>query len=445
MPRRAHVGSRLRERRQMLALKQSQLAKEVGISPAYLNLIEHNRRRIGGKLLVDLSRALDVDPSVLSQGAETRLVEALHAAAGARGALSEPEPAGPPPEGERAEEFAERFPGWAGLVGAQAARIDTLERTVEALTDRLTHDPFLSASLHDVLSVVTAIRSTAGILASGEAVDPEWQARFHRNLYEDSQRLATSSQALVSYLDEEIEAAGTGSNAAPQDEVEAWLSGTGFHMAELEGEGAETRMDALVGEARALSSAPARQLAQGWMQRYVRDAARMPLDQIEAVLAEHGPDPARVAHSFGVSLPAAMRRMGALPPRKGEGPRFGVVICDGSGTLTFREPLNGFALPRFGAACPLWPLYQALVRPGTPVRAVVDMPGPSGLRFTCYAYCQTRGRQDFAMPPVLEATMLIVDGGPEGEAATPIGTSCRICPREGCAARREPSILAAGL
>ncbi|MGC8203958.1 helix-turn-helix domain-containing protein, partial [Aliiroseovarius sp. PTFE2010] len=83
MPRRTHVGSRLRERRQMLALKQSQLAKQVGISPAYLNLIEHNRRRIGGKLLVDLSRALDVDPSVLSQGAEARLIDALRAAAGA--------------------------------------------------------------------------------------------------------------------------------------------------------------------------------------------------------------------------------------------------------------------------------------------------------------------------------------------------------------------------
>ncbi|MGC8204014.1 short-chain fatty acyl-CoA regulator family protein, partial [Aliiroseovarius sp. PTFE2010] len=350
-----------------------------------------------------------------------------------------------PPETDRAEEFAERFPGWAGLVGAQAARIVALERTVEALTDRLTHDPFLSESLHDVLSVVTAIRSTAGILASGDPVDPEWQTRFHRNLYEDSQRLAKSSQALVAYLDEEIEAAGTGSNAAPQDEVEAWLSGTGFHLAELEGAGAQARMAKLLDAAQALSSAPARQLAQSWMTRYARDARRMPLAEIEALLASHGPDPAQVARHFGVSLPAAMRRMGALPPRDGDGARFGVVICDGSGTLTFREPLAGFALPRFGAACPLWPLYQALVRPGTPVRAVVEMPGSAGLRFTCYAYCHTRGVHDFALPPVLEATMLIADGGPETEAATPIGSSCRICPRDGCPARREPSILAEGL
>ena len=47
----------------------------------------------------------------------------------------------------------------ASLVAAQARRIASLERTVEQLDDRLTHDPFLSASLHEVLSTVTAIRS----------------------------------------------------------------------------------------------------------------------------------------------------------------------------------------------------------------------------------------------------------------------------------------------
>ncbi|MCB1843770.1 MAG: hypothetical protein KDI09_12470, partial [Halioglobus sp.] len=32
-------------------------------------------------------------------------------------------------------------------------------------------------------------------------------------------------------------------------------------------------------------------------------------------------------------------------------------LQDGSGTLTLRKPVAGFSLPRFGAACPLWPLY----------------------------------------------------------------------------------------
>ncbi len=43
-----------------LGLQQADLARTVGISAAYLNLIEHNRRRIGGKLLIDIGRALGV-------------------------------------------------------------------------------------------------------------------------------------------------------------------------------------------------------------------------------------------------------------------------------------------------------------------------------------------------------------------------------------------------
>ena len=42
----ALTGTRLRERRQALGLRQADLAAQMGISASYLNLIEHNRRRI---------------------------------------------------------------------------------------------------------------------------------------------------------------------------------------------------------------------------------------------------------------------------------------------------------------------------------------------------------------------------------------------------------------
>ena len=42
------TGNRIRERRLVLGMKQADLAEAVGISASYLNLIEHNRRRIGG-------------------------------------------------------------------------------------------------------------------------------------------------------------------------------------------------------------------------------------------------------------------------------------------------------------------------------------------------------------------------------------------------------------
>jgi len=57
------TGSRIRERRLMIGLRQADLAREVDISASYLNLIEHNRRRIGGKLLVDIAAGAPNDPN----------------------------------------------------------------------------------------------------------------------------------------------------------------------------------------------------------------------------------------------------------------------------------------------------------------------------------------------------------------------------------------------
>ena len=63
MPERLMIGTRIRERRVLNGMRQTELARQAGISPSYLNLIEHNRRRIGGKTLLKLAEALEVEPS----------------------------------------------------------------------------------------------------------------------------------------------------------------------------------------------------------------------------------------------------------------------------------------------------------------------------------------------------------------------------------------------
>ena len=52
------TGSRVRERRLTLGMRQAAVAKSAGISASYLNLIEHNRRRIGPDVLARLAQAL---------------------------------------------------------------------------------------------------------------------------------------------------------------------------------------------------------------------------------------------------------------------------------------------------------------------------------------------------------------------------------------------------
>ncbi|MCB6177554.1 helix-turn-helix domain-containing protein [Rhodobacter sp. Har01] len=425
MPMTALTGTRLRERRLAAGLRQSDLADRAGISPSYLNLIEHNRRNVTPEVLARLATALGIEPQALAEASAGALLDDLRSAAAAL--------PGAEAEVARLEEFAGRFPGWAGLTAALHGRAAGLERAVAALNDRLSHDPHLSAALHELLSALAGVRATASILAETPDLAADWQARFHRNLYQDSERLATGAEALVAYLDRSDAAADDGATA-PQDEVETWLAARGWHLPEVE----QGRAEDLEADIAALASAAARSLAQAHLVQVAADAEALPLAAFAQALAETGPDPAALAARFGCGLLAPMRRLALLP-----GAAAGLVTCDASGTLLFRKPAQGFALPRFGAACPLWPLYAALGRPGTPVEAQVATPGPGGGLFRCLAFAESRLPLGFSGPELRLAAMLILPD-PAPRAARPVlavGTTCRICPRGDCPARREPSIL----
>ena len=429
MPITALTGTRLRERRQALGLKQADLAKAAGLSASYLNLIEHNRRRIGADVLERLAAALGVAPDTLAEGAGNALIDDLRSAAAATAG------SGSPAELDRAEDFAGRFPGWAATVATLMRRAAQLGQAVEALNDRMSHDPHLSASLHEVLSAVSSVRSTAEILAETEDIDPEWRARFHRNLRADSERLAAGAEALVAYLDHSGEAQET-SLVAPPEEVEAWLASRGWHLPEIEPDG--EGFGALAGDVGGLASVAARRLASGWLALALREAAALPLPALDRAEAELGPDPIRIAARFGLDPITVMRRMALRPASP-----LGLVICDASGTPVFRKPAEGFPFPRFGAACPLWPLYAALGRPASAVEAVVEMPGNLPRRFRVRAWCRTVHPQGYGGPELREAAMLIAPAVAEDAGGTvlPVGTTCRVCPRQDCPARREPSIL----
>ena len=86
MPLNELTGSRVRERRLALGLRQAELAAAAGISASYLNLIEHNRRRVAGEVLIRLAGVLGVEAGALEEGASAGLAEALRAAAGEPGA-----------------------------------------------------------------------------------------------------------------------------------------------------------------------------------------------------------------------------------------------------------------------------------------------------------------------------------------------------------------------
>tara|TARA_R100001369_G_scaffold1394_1_gene4829 strand:+ start:1947 stop:3230 length:1284 start_codon:yes stop_codon:yes gene_type:complete len=416
------TGSRIRARRLDAKIAQRDLAQSVGISASYLNLIEHDRRRIGGKLLTQLAAALGLDPALLAEGADAGLVGRMRAAASAADAETV--------EAAQTADLAARYPGWARLIAAQADQIAALQQRAQMLEDRITHDPALATALHGVISAVTSIQSTAAILTGDAKVDADWQARFHRNIFDDATRLAQTSAALIAYFDAPANAAPV--SLSPLEEMEQALSQTGFYRPAQERGGTAAADDPQL-------SAGAAGLLADYDARYHADAVALPLATFLPAAKAASYDPLRVSAQMGRPLAQVMRRLAALPAQD-DAPPLGLLICDAAGVVRLLKSVPGAGLSRAGL-CPLWPIFTALGQPGRAVAAQAVLPGTPDVRLNCHAIADVIPHPDGPhMPPLIEATMLLrPDDGPAAAAAVPVGAGCRLCPRTKCPARREPA------
>ena len=77
MPRQAMLGNKVRRLRNEQGLTQVAMATQLGISPSYLNLIEHNQRALNRPLLLKLSECFEVDLKSFSGNEEARLLADL--------------------------------------------------------------------------------------------------------------------------------------------------------------------------------------------------------------------------------------------------------------------------------------------------------------------------------------------------------------------------------
>jgi len=68
-----HVGQRVRARRKMLGLSQTQLGKELGVTFQQVQKYERGTNRIGSSRLFRMSTTLDVPVAYFFEGAETKL------------------------------------------------------------------------------------------------------------------------------------------------------------------------------------------------------------------------------------------------------------------------------------------------------------------------------------------------------------------------------------
>jgi transcriptional regulator with XRE-family HTH domain len=162
-----------KEKSRVLGITQAELARRIGISASYLNLIERNKRRIAGPLLRRAAGALDLGLDELDGAAERRLLETLNEVAH----LPDLQALGA--EADSAGELIGRYPGWARALAALARSERAATSAARALADRLTHDPFLGETVHRMLTRIAAVRSAAEILVEFPDIPRDRRERFH--------------------------------------------------------------------------------------------------------------------------------------------------------------------------------------------------------------------------------------------------------------------------
>lgn len=232
---RSLIGPKLRERRKALGITQTQFAAQLGISASYLNLIEANKRSIGGSLLKRMAEQLGLVIDELDGAAERRLVRDLGELAG------EPLLAELRLDPASADALASRHTDWGrALVTLHRAWLDG-NRAVSALSDRLNQDPFLGDAVHSMLTRVAAIRSSAEILGTMDDLTPEQQRRFVSIVDSESARLADVAQALAAFFDKAHTATRS---ITPVEEVDDFIFEHDNHFPPLEQAAADFRVAA---------------------------------------------------------------------------------------------------------------------------------------------------------------------------------------------------------
>ena len=445
------------------------LAQTIGVSASYLNLIEHDRRSIGGALLNSIARELDVSLRDLNGADDAQLAHDIMDLARAIDATGLDQ--------ESALRFVARDPAWAAAFQTLQRRYRDAIETSIALSDRLSQDPKLVELSHAVLTRITSIRSLAEILNETKDLAAVEKEHFSGIIASQSDVLGSNAREMLALLEGGPDAP---SPATPQSEVDDFIIYRSNHFPDIEEamERFNTRLlasggilDAAIQDAlqsdwnvevvieRPSSDTPsaeapvesdrliidprmpratqrfqmARHLValelQDVITNYLADE-RLTLERSRSLvahaLANYGAgallcpyepfleaaeqtryDIDQLGHLFQGSFEQIAHRLVTLRRKESEGVPFAFLRSDPAGNLSKPFSTAGLRMPRLGGACPLWAIYAAFAAPGRTVTQLAIM--PQGEKFLFISRQLAKRASAFGDPSTMFSVMLGCD------------------------------------
>ena len=182
---------------------------------------------------------------------------------------------------------------------------------------------------------------------------------------------------------------------------------------------------------------------------YAAGALLTPYRRFSASARELRHDVEQLAALFGASLEQVCHRLSTLQRPGQRGVPMYFVRLDYAGNITKRHSATRFRFARFGGACPLWNVHDAVASPDRFLVQVAAM--PDNVRSLCVARAVVKRSESYLTPDrryvlgfgceIEHAHELVYSEGLDLKGpAAPIGTSCRICERDNCAQRAFPPV-----
>jgi hypothetical protein len=185
---------------------------------------------------------------------------------------------------------------------------------------------------------------------------------------------------------------------------------------------------------------------------YFAAAVLMPYEPFLAAAETTSYDIDRLAARFGVSFEQCCHRLTTLQRPGATGVPFFFLRVDKAGNVTKRFNSTSFQLAEYGGACPVWKIHMAFRMPGVIIPQFVEL--PDGDRFFTISRTADRPSVNFET----QDHRLSVGLGCELKHArrigyassfnldddrmfSRIGINCHVCPRQACSQRAHQPVL----
>jgi len=456
VPRGVALGHKIRALRRRAGLTQVQLAGRLGISPSYLNLIEHDRRALSAPLLIKISQMFELDLRSFAWEGEDRLLTDLQEA------FRDPLFDGHEVSANDVRELAAASPGAARAVlslyqawrgaresaetlaahlegGDELARVEKSRLPSEEVNDLLqghmNHFPELEEGAEALArdarlaeedlyaGMVRHLGAAYGVEVRVETVDG---MRGAVRRYDEGRRLLLLSETLR-------------------------RGSRNFQLAHQLGLLTQSvAIDRITRDA-LLTTDESRALARVSLAGYFAGALLMPYQPfLEAARAERY-DLELLGHRFRVSFEQVCHRLTTLRRPGAQGVPFHFVRIDIAGNISKRFSASGLRFARFSGACPRWVVFSAFLTPGMIRTQLSQMPDGSSYFWMARTLRKTVG--GWHAPQTMHAVGLGcdvehahqlvyangIDLGHRG-AMVPVGLTCRLCERLDCEQRAFPAL-----